>query len=636
MKFRQDINGLRAFAVIAVVLFHFKADLLSGGFAGVDVFFVISGFLMTSIIYRGIEREQFSVIAFYRARGRRIIPALAFLCFFVLIFAWVYLPQLDYQQLSRHVISSLSFWSNMTYWQEAGYFDAASHEKWLLHTWSLSAEWQFYIIYPLVLLALSKVFSFNWLRWLVLLGTALALILSIYASYKWPSLAFYSLPTRAWEMLLGGLAFLFPLHLSLRNKSLVEGLGIALILTGYFTLTGNDIWPGYLALIPTLGAYLIIIAAKESSFFTGNMLTQWVGKISYSLYLWHWPVVVALAYFSYTSNVSIALGIVFSVIAASFSYYLIEQRVAKNSVLLLRQLSDFILYRALFAVAILFAATVLFNQGFASRSAKPEIDVMAEQALNDWHYPPANIVIEKNKIRQLKTGSQAKTLFIGDSLIEQYYPRMEYLTHNDPSLNETWFLTHGGCFPTAEIISFKRDCKNLKDVKHLLSQYQFDKIVLSGDWFPRFNIDEWQVNIGNTLTPINTPAGRNKAFNIIEQLLVELSNSSQQVVLILALPTGKRYDFKEVARQSFKNEAIELAYAKSHFEDKYQSFNDELIRIANKHNITLVNPLDFLCGPSECSVVDINGKPVYKDIKHIRASYMREHVSFLDFTVKPW
>lgn len=634
MKFRQDINGLRAFAVIAVVLFHFKANLLTGGFSGVDVFFVISGFLMTSIIYRGLESEQFSIIAFYRARGRRIIPALAFLCLLVLIFAWSYLPPMDYQQLSKHVISSLSFLSNMTYWQEAGYFDAASHEKWLLHTWSLSAEWQFYIVYPLVLLMISKVFPANWLRWLVLLGTLLALILSVYASYKWPSLAFYSLPTRAWEMMLGGLAFLFPVYLSSRNKTVLEWCGLILILYGYFTLTGNDVWPGYLALIPALGTYFVLVSAKEHSFITGNVIIQWFGKISYSLYLWHWPVVVALGYFSYTSNASIVLGILFSLIAASFSYYLIEQKFYKKSTLWVTQLCDFVLYRAVFVVAMVFAVTVFLNKGFVSRSTSPEIDTMAKQAVSDWHYPPANIVIEKNKIRQLKTASQAKTLFLGDSLIEQYYPRMEYLTSNDASLNETWFLTHGGCFPTAEIISFKRDCKNLNDVKNILSQYQFDKIVISGDWLPRFKIDEWQVNIQKQLTPINTPEGRTEAFNIIEQVLIELSNSSEQVILVLTLPTGKRYDFKEVARQSFRNDPIELAYPKRYFENKYQAFNNELIRIAKTNNITLINPLDYLCGPSECSVVDKNDKPIYKDIKHIRASYMREHVSFLDFTVR--
>lgn len=634
MKFRQDINGLRAFAVIAVVLFHFKADLLTGGFAGVDVFFVISGFLMTSIIYQGIERKQFSVISFYRARGRRIIPALAFLCLFVLIFAWSYLPPMDYQQSSRHVISSLSFWSNMTYWQEAGYFDAASHEKWLLHTWSLSVEWQFYVVYPLVLLIISKVFPFTWLRWLVLLGTILALLLSVYSSYKWPSLAFYSLPTRAWEMMLGGLAFLFPVYLSSRNKSIVEISGIALIIFGYLTLTGNDVWPGYLALIPALGTYFIIIAAKKSSLFTGNIVAQWFGKISYSLYLWHWPVVVALGYFSYTSSLSVLLGILISIIAASFSFYLIEQKAYKNSNLLVTRLCEFVLYRALFVMTMIFAVTIFFNKGFVNRSSAPEIDTMAEQAVSDWYYPPSNIVIEKNKIRQLKTTSEAKTLFLGDSLIEQYYPRMEYLTSNDSSLNETWFLTHGGCFPTAEIISFKRDCKNLNEVKNILSQYQFNKIVVGGDWFPRFNIDEWQVNIAGQLTPINTLEGRTKAFNIIEQVLIELGNSSQQVVLVLTLPTGKRYDFKEVARQNFRREPIELVYAKSHFQEKFQSFNNELIRIAKKHNITFVNPLDYLCDSAECSVVDKNNNPIYKDIKHIRASYMREHVSYLDFAVK--
>jgi len=634
MKFRQDINGLRAIAVIAVVIFHFKANLLTGGFAGVDVFFVISGFLMTSIIYRGLESEQFFLIAFYRARGRRIIPALAFLCLLVLIFAWSYLPPMDYQQLSKHVISSLSFLSNVTYWQEAGYFDAASHEKWLLHTWSLSAEWQFYIVYPFVLLVISKIFPASWLRWLLLLSAILALVVSVYSSYKWPSLAFYSLPTRAWEMMLGGLAFLFPMYLSSRNKTVLELSGLILILYGYVTLTSNDVWPGYLALIPSLGTYFVLISAKEHSFITGNIIAQWFGKISYSLYLWHWPVVVALGYFSYTSNASIVLGILFSLIVASFSYYFIEQKFYKKSTLWVTQLCDFVLYRAAFVVVMVFAVTVFLNKGFVSRSTAPEIDIMAKQAESDWHYPPANIVHENNKIRQLKTTSQAKTLFLGDSLIEQYYPRMEYLTKNDQSLNETWFLTHGGCFPTAEIISYKRDCKNLKDVKNILSQYQFNKIVISGDWFPRFNIDEWQVNIQNQLTPINTTKGRNKALTIIEQVLIELNNSSEQVILVLTLPTGKKYDFKEVARQSFRNESIEFAYPKSYFEDKYQAFNNELIRIAKKHQVTLVNPLEYLCGPSECSVIDKNDKPIYKDIKHIRASYMREHVSFLDFAVR--
>ena len=136
MKFRKDINGLRAIAVIAVVLFHFNPSAVTGGFAGVDVFFVISGFLMTGIIFRGIEQNNFSILRFYVARANRIIPALAVLCMALLIFGWFYINPVDYQIIGKHIASSITFLSNIIYWRESGYFDAASHEKWLLHTWS--------------------------------------------------------------------------------------------------------------------------------------------------------------------------------------------------------------------------------------------------------------------------------------------------------------------------------------------------------------------------------------------------------------------------------------------------------------------------------------------------------------------
>ena len=138
MKFREDINGLRAIAVIAVVLFHFNTPFIPGGFAGVDVFFVISGFLMTSIIFRGLENNNFSVLSFYKARAVRIIPALLVVSTTVLIFCWFFLMPLKLEALGRHVIGSISFLSNIFYWQESGYFDTKSQTKWLLHTWSLS------------------------------------------------------------------------------------------------------------------------------------------------------------------------------------------------------------------------------------------------------------------------------------------------------------------------------------------------------------------------------------------------------------------------------------------------------------------------------------------------------------------
>ncbi|MCT7942959.1 acyltransferase family protein [Shewanella holmiensis] len=214
VNFRNDINGLRAIAVLAVVIFHFKPDLVPGGFAGVDVFFVISGYLMTRIIFKGLENDTFNLIKFYIDRANRIIPALAFLCLIVLVFGWYNLSPIDYKSLGKHVTSSVSFVSNMIYWRESGYFDSESHSKWLLHTWSLSVEWQFYIIYPLILITIKRLFSINTCKTIITLVTLVGFVTSVFITLKWPDSAYYLLPTRAWEMLAGALTCIYPLSTS--------------------------------------------------------------------------------------------------------------------------------------------------------------------------------------------------------------------------------------------------------------------------------------------------------------------------------------------------------------------------------------------------------------------------------------
>lgn len=324
MDFRKDINGLRAIAVIAVVLFHFNAPWMPGGFAGVDVFFVISGFLMTGIIFRGIEQGNFSILKFYVARANRIIPALALLCVVLLIFGWFYLTPFDYRILGKHVASSIGFLSNIMYWREAGYFDAASLEKWLLHTWTLSVEWQFYIIYPLVLVAMRKFLSIKAMKSMLVVGTVLGFIFCVFSTYKWPNASYFLLSARAWEMMIGGVAYLYPFKLQEKRKKFVEWIGVALVVSSYFLISAENPWPGYLALFPVLGSFLIIQAQRKDSIITSNIVFQKLGTWSYSIYLWHWPLVVGIYYFSLSSSY-IYLGMVLSILLGFLSYKYVEK-----------------------------------------------------------------------------------------------------------------------------------------------------------------------------------------------------------------------------------------------------------------------------------------------------------------------
>lgn len=328
-KFRYDINGLRAWAVVAVILFHFGVPGFAGGFAGVDIFFVISGLLMTQIIVTGLESNSFSFGRFMFARAKRIFPTLAALCLVLLVFGWFWLPTLDYQKLGTHIVGAALFISNHKFYSEAGYFDAASYEKWLLHSWSLSVEWQFYLLLPLVLML-----AWRWRGKQAVLFSLLAIafvsfVLSVYAVETNPSAAFYLLPFRAWEMVSGGLVWWVMRHqrLSQTASKVIELCGFGLILTAIFGFNGATPWPGGYALVPVLGAILVLAANRQVSPLTANPLLARVGLISYSLYLWHWPIVVFLAYAGEQSNpIWIVAGILLTLILGELSYRFIEMR----------------------------------------------------------------------------------------------------------------------------------------------------------------------------------------------------------------------------------------------------------------------------------------------------------------------
>lgn len=331
MEFRKDINGLRAVAVMVVLLFHFGVPGFAGGFVGVDIFFVISGFLMTKIIFDGLERGSFSFFHFYLSRARRIIPALAVTVLAVLALGWLLLSPAEYRSLGKHAGGSLAFISNLLYWQEAGYFDAASHEKWLLHTWSLSVEFQFYVLYPILLVAAGKVLGRAHLKFFVAGLAALSLALSVYASKAWPEASFFILPTRAWELLAGGLVYLYPLKVTQQRSRMLEGGGIIMIVASVALFSSENIWPGWLAMVPVFGAVSLLIASRKASIFTANRGSQILGNASYSIYLWHWPVVVLLSYFGLLTNfLWIVVGVLASIALGYGSFRYVEGLAGKG------------------------------------------------------------------------------------------------------------------------------------------------------------------------------------------------------------------------------------------------------------------------------------------------------------------
>jgi peptidoglycan/LPS O-acetylase OafA/YrhL len=548
LKFRKDINGLRAIAVIAVLIFHFNASLMPGGFAGVDVFFVISGFLMTGIIFKEIEQKNFSILNFYIARANRIIPALAALCLVLLVFCWFYLPPLKSYELAKHVVSSMGFLSNVIYWKEYGYFDAVSNEKWLLHTWSLSAEWQFYIIYPLFLVAMRKFMSLKTMKAIVLMGTLLGFIFCVISTYQWPTPTYYLLPTRAWEMMIGGVAYLYPIKL-LKEKKQFEWIGLALIIASFFLISKNSPWPGYLAIFPVLGTYLIIQSQCKNSLITSNIVFQKIGAWSYSIYLWHWPLVVAIYYYS-LSDGFIYPGIGLSVLLGFLSYKYIEKIKFRND---FSSLKSYLKFKPLYMVLFVgFLGGSLFTY-FHYQLVNIEKYKMANRNGYEYCFRPSGgesdpncLIGNDNKIPRI--------IALGDSFMGQYEPFLEKVALDlDISILS---LTSGACFPSFSQLEFLSD-------DNLLSQCLMNRA------FAKKNLDNFDIVIMSTRWEESFADQLQEVYDSIN-----LITSKGLKVIFLPLPTqfarqiGDEY-LKSLAQgKDFEIENYEVNYEANQYNDK--------------------------------------------------------------------
>ncbi len=331
LKYRSDIDGLRTLAVMPVIFYHAGMTLFSGGYVGVDIFFVISGYLITSIIVRELDEDRFTIANFYVRRVKRIFPALYFLLAFTFILSFFSLMPAHFEGFGKSVVSTVLFGSNILFWQESGYFDAQAETKPLLHTWSLGVEEQFYIFFPLMLMLIARYGSKKYLRFALTLFV-ISFGLSVWGTKTHPEAAFYLIPYRTWELMLGALISLgfFPKTEKPLYLHIMSLAGFIMLCISVFTFETTTPFPGYAALLPCLGTALIIMAQGG---IVNRILSLkpvvWIGLLSYSLYLWHWPLFALRNYWEsihipafYKSDIFL---IFLTFAFASFSYYIVEK-----------------------------------------------------------------------------------------------------------------------------------------------------------------------------------------------------------------------------------------------------------------------------------------------------------------------
>jgi peptidoglycan/LPS O-acetylase OafA/YrhL len=490
--YRADIDGLRAIAVLAVVLYHAGVPGFSGGFVGVDIFFVISGYLITGIVAREIAAGQFSLLNFYERRIRRIFPALfVMLAFSALAALIIHLPA-ELQEFSRSLIAAALFVSNIFFWQTADYFAGPSHLKPLLHTWSLAVEEQFYIVFPVMLMALARFARARFLMWLVPI-TLLSLMISIWATDAKPVAAFYLLPARLWELMVGALLALGAIP-AIRRAGLREAAGfggMVLIILSIALYSSAVSFPGLAALIPCLGAALVIHAGTSGSNLMSRILgvrpLVVVGLMSYSLYLWHWPL---LAFARQARGEPLGALEIGYMLAASFfvaalSWRFIEQPVRARRVLMERS-HLFASAAAATLGAAAFAASALLGAGWPMRHPRYDpVHIAGRELLKEGtcFLRDDQSAAEWAGIESCTSGPATAPMILlwGDS----------YAAHLASGLEAEaagrWrivTLTASGCPPVLGVHPANRPhCRTVhEDALALMAQLKPDVVVMSARW----------------------------------------------------------------------------------------------------------------------------------------------------------
>jgi len=646
--YRADIDGLRAIAVLLVIGFHVSPLWIKAGFIGVDIFFVISGFLITKNITEKIVNNKFNFYDFYSSRARRIFPALILILIFNIILGWFFLLGPEYMQLGKHIAGGASFIENILYLNERDYFDASAYTKPLLNLWSLGVEEQFYIFWPFAI----------WCMWLfkkkiyliILTITLLSFLFNIKEAYFNQSLAYYSPFTRLWELGIGSLLVNWQFKYSKYNKSKNVGnitsvAGALLILTSLISIDHTAVYPGLWAAIPVFGAALILISNNKAwlnNKFLSNKLLVSIGLISFPLYLWHWTLLCffRIIYADGFDRTQRIVVIILSFIFSWLTYKYLEKSFRYGQRLILKTR---ILYLNMFVVFIC-GVTIYSNNGFPYRSISKNYDLIVN-AFNDVNWTEnLNLLTTSSGINYYQTNiGLPKIAFVGDSHIKQFGPIISELSI-DQNSQSTAFYTIPGCPPIPNVYEDKHpQCNDfISEIDQFLNDTpSIETIVIGACWNCYFetetskfidynNFNYYYLDGGNKYYFRNqTKLAIDFSMQSLKKYLLQLS-TKYKVYFLLDNPMSPAFDPRSMignrtslSTQNNMNHSVPLSILQN-------ELNNELKNLAASSGVTSIDQLTYLCPENACIKLSKDGVPIYSDNSHLRPYFVKNNVHIFD------
>lgn len=635
--YRPDIDGLRAIAVTSVVLFHAFPRRVAGGFIGVDIFFVISGYLISTIILSHLEQGTFSIVDFYRRRIRRIFPALLVVLLFIILAGWGVLLDDEYRQLGKHIAGGAAFIQNFMMWGESGYFDNDPQSKPLLHLWSLAVEEQYYICWPLLLiLARKQRLAFAGVIGLIAVASFGT---SEYLACNDPTAAFYSPASRFWELMIGGfLAYLalYRSDLTGRYGNLASAAGIGLLLSGLVLINPEREFPGFWALLPTIGAFCVILAGPHA-WINRTVLSSGpfvaCGLISYPLYLWHWPL-LSLAHIVWPEDghATKIAAVLVSLLLAWLTYRFVEKKVRWHRS---PNVSALVLCSGLI---LMLCSGLAIKDGLVS----PRLNSVNVAMRGVWDFLATKSADGKvsDGVYTFHNDRHAMTLFLGDSHVSQYAERVYVVEEHDKLKNGAIFAVGAGCPPIQNVYNrdFPTDTKCWAIRRNALAQVadsRITSVVIGGFWSLYFYHKGYYVVDHGKQIDLDTPEGMKVAFAQLDSELKALKAAHKKVYLLLDTPSGMQFDPHVYVTSLGRLKRIDSSQLEQRV--KIDSFQQEvrtqMVALAARNHVSTIDPESRLCTNEGCIRITENGVPVYKEFSHLNPDWLLNNADYIDSAI---